>query len=209
MSTQESPGPPDDKSARPGRVRPDPKDPNPFAGPSADGPAPLTLTFYPDPVLRRKCTPYAADEFGPELAALAAKLLETMYIEVGVGLAAPQVSLTRRMISIDVSPERDQGFVLVNPQIVEQRGSENEPERCLSLPHSELEVKVERHAWIKVEYVTPEGEAKTIEADELLARVLQHEIDHLDGILYIDRVSSVKRMTLQKYLKELEREYGA
>ena len=88
MSTQESPGPPDDKAASPSRVRPDPKAPNPFASPSADGPAPLTLTFYPDPVLRRKCTPYAADEFGPELATLAAKLLKTMYIEAGVGLAA-------------------------------------------------------------------------------------------------------------------------
>ena len=204
MSTQESQGPPDDKAARPGWVQPDPKAPNPFAGCRA----PLTLTFYPDPVLRRKCTPYAADEFGPELAALAAKLLKTMYIEDGVGLAAPQVSLTRRLIAIDVSPERDQGFALVNPRIVEQRGSENEPERCLSLPHSELETKVERHAWIKVEYVTPDGEAKIIEADEFLSRVLQHEIDHLDGILFIDRVSSVKRMTLQKYLKELEGEYG-
>ena len=204
MSTQESQGPSGEKAARPDWVRPDPKAPNPFAGHRA----PLTLTFYPDPVLRRKCTPYAADEFGPELAALAAKLLKTMYIEDGVGLAAPQVSLTRRLIAIDVSPERDQGFALVNPRIVEQRGSENEPERCLSLPHSELETKVERHAWIKVEYVTPDGEAKIIEADEFLSRVLQHEIDHLDGILFIDRVSSVKRMTLQKYLKELEGEYG-
>ncbi len=204
MSTQESHGPSVDKTARPGPARPDPKAPNPFAGHRA----PLTLIFYPDPVLRRKCKPYAADEFGPELADLAAKLLKTMYIEEGVGLAAPQVSLTRRLIAIDVSPERDQDFVLVNPRIVEQRGSENELERCLSLPHSELEVKVKRHGWIKVEYVTPAGEAKTIEADGFLSRVLQHEIDHLDGILHIDRVSSVKRMTLQKYLKELERESG-
>jgi peptide deformylase len=170
--------------------------------------APLALAFYPDPVLRKKCTAYADDEFGPELEELAADLLKTMYIEGGVGLAAPQVSITRRMIAVDDSLDRDRGFVLVNPVIVAHEGNLNEPERCLSLPHPDLEANVKRHAQVTVEYRMPGGEARTIEGEELMARALQHEIDHLDGVLFIDHISAIKRMTLRKHLKSLEEQYG-
>ena len=170
-------------------------------------PPPLSIVYYPHPVLRETAEPYEREEFGGELQAFATKILATMYLAKGVGLAAPQVAVSRRLIVIDASEERDHGIALVNPEIVETEGNDTAEERCLSLPHEKLVGDVKRHAWVRCEYSTPSGEPMEIEGDGLLARVLQHEIDHLDGILFVDRVGSSKKLTLRKYLQELEAEY--
>ena len=170
--------------------------------------APLRLVIYPDPILRETCTPYEDAEFGADLESYAEDMLKTMYIERGVGLAAPQVNLNRRIIAIDPSPGQDSGIVLVNPVIVESDGAAKELERCLSMPHEKIEAAVKRPEWVRVEFRTPGGEEDSVEGGGLLARVLQHEIDHLDGVLFTDRLGSMKKMTMRKYLRELEEQYG-
>jgi peptide deformylase len=152
-----------------------------------------------DPVLREKALPVAA--ITPALRALIDDMFETMYAEDGVGLAAPQVGVADRIIVVDLRVEEVEPFALVNPVIVEQsRGTEKGEEGCLSLPG--LKDIVERSTDVIVEGLSPEGAAVRIPADGLLARVLQHEVDHLDGVLFIDRVSPLKRrMLLEKWRK--------
>jgi peptide deformylase len=152
-----------------------------------------------DPVLREKALPVAA--ITPALRALIDDMFETMYAEDGVGLAAPQVGVADRIIVVDLRMEDVEPFALVNPVIVEQsRGTEKGEEGCLSLPG--LKDIVERSTDVIVEGLSPEGAAVRIPADGLLARVLQHEVDHLDGVLFIDRVSPLKRrMLLEKWRK--------
>ena len=144
-----------------------------------------------DPVLRRTTEP--VERFDAELAAFLADLAETMYDADGVGLAAPQVGDSRRATVIDVSEERDGGQLLelVNPRVLRVAGTIPSEEGCLSIPG--LTETIERAAEIEVEYQDRHGARNVVTGTELLSRALQHEIDHLEGILFIDYLGPLKR----------------
>lgn len=153
-----------------------------------------------DPVLRRKTD--EVDEFGPDLAEFVSDLLETMYVADGVGLAAPQVGDVRRVTVIDVGTLRDgsEAVALVNPRVVSTEGKIQSEEGCLSIPG--LVETIERAARVRVEYQDVAGELRSIEGEELLGRALQHEIDHLDGILFIDHLGPLKRRIVVREWKK-------
>lgn len=156
-----------------------------------------------DPVLRRPAEP--VPEVDDEVRALMDDMLETMYAADGVGLAAPQIGLSHRVIVLDVRESDSGPIALVNPRVVEQgRELAREEEGCLSLPG--LSEVVERSAQVTVEGLDRDGELRRIEATGLLARVLQHEIDHVDGVLFIDRVSPLKRKMLLSRWEKLKPE---
>lgn len=144
-----------------------------------------------DPVLRRTTDP--VERFDAELESFLADLTETMYQAEGVGLAAPQVGDSRRVTVIDVSEERDGSAVLelVNPRILRSAGAVPSEEGCLSIPG--LTETIERAAEVEVEYQDRHGERRIVTGTELLSRALQHEIDHLNGILFIDYLGPLKR----------------
>ena len=154
-----------------------------------------------DPVLRQKAAPVAA--VTDAVRALIADMFETMYAEDGVGLAAPQIGVSERVIVIDPRQDDAVPLALVNPSIVEaSEETERAEEGCLSLPG--LNDIVERSAHVIVEGLDREGAPTRIEANGLLARALQHEIDHIDGILFIDRVTPLKRQMLLKRWKKVK-----
>jgi peptide deformylase len=157
------------------------------------------VRLFGDPVLRQQAEKISA--ITPELRRLIADMFDTMYAEEGVGLAAPQVGVGQRVIVVDPRLDEVKPFALVNPEIVElSEDTERDEEGCLSLPG--LKDVVERPARVVVAGTNADGEAQRIDASGLLARVLQHEVDHLDGILFIDRVSPLKRkMMLKKWEK--------
>jgi peptide deformylase len=161
------------------------------------------IVLYPEArdVLTTKCTP--VEEVDEEIQEFVDDLVETMYAANGVGLAAPQVGVTKRVTVIDVSDregEEREVFVLINPEIVEREGTLTWEEGCLSFPS--LYGEVERAEWVKVRALNREGEEYEIEGEGLLAVALQHEIDHLDGVLFIERMSRLKRrMALKEYKK--------
>jgi len=157
------------------------------------------VRLFGDPVLRQKAS--AVTAMTPELRSLIADMFDTMYAEEGVGLAAPQVGVGHRVIVVDPRDDAIRPFALVNPDIVEaSEETERDEEGCLSLPG--LKDMVERPSRVVVTGWNADGEPRRIDADGLLARVLQHEVDHLDGILFIDRVSPLKRrMMLKKWEK--------
>lgn len=136
-----------------------------------------------------------------ELRALIGDMFETMYDAEGIGLAGPQVGISRRVIVVDVNEGEAKPFALVNPRVVESGSRlEKAEEGCLSMPG--LAGAVERPASVVVEGLDPDGRPVTIQAEGLLARCLQHEIDHLDGVLFIDRLSPLKRkMLLSRWRK--------
>ena len=155
---------------------------------------------WPDPVLLKPGAPVSL--FDAKLKQLVEEMFESMYAAQGIGLAAPQIGLSQRLTVIDCSFKKnpDERIVLINPEIVERKGKQLEEEGCLSLP--EIRDKVSRAAWVKVRAQNVKGEWFEIEGTELLARAMQHEIDHLDGILFIDRLSRLKRdLTIRKIKK--------
>jgi peptide deformylase len=155
--------------------------------------------MFGDPVLRAKAAPVA--EITSELRALIDDMFETMYAEDGVGLAAPQVGVGDRIIVVDPRIPDVAPFALVNPIIVEaSEEQERSEEGCLSIPG--LKDIVERPSKVVVEGLSAEGTPVRLPAEGLLARVLQHEVDHLDGVLFLDRLSPLKRrMLLKKWQK--------
>lgn len=163
-----------------------------------------SIRLFPDEVLRVRCEP--VEIFDAELAALVADLIETMHAAPGVGLAAPQVGVTRRVFVVDLSvgEDADQVHVFVNPRIVEEEGQVADVEGCLSIP--ELSEKVERPQRIVVEAQDVAGEPFRIEAEEWLARAICHENDHLDGILFVDRLRGLRREKARRQLKKMVRE---
>jgi len=163
------------------------------------------IRYFGDPVLRERCR--EIEGIDDELQALIDDLMDTMYAADGIGLAAPQVGVTRRVFVYDVrEPEVEPG-VLVNPRIVESEGAVRESEGCLSIPG--LTEIVERSARVLVEGLDRDGEPVRLEAEGLLSRCLQHERDHLDGVLFLDRVSPLKRkMLLKKWSRQEEAEIG-
>ena len=148
-------------------------------------------------------------EFDSELERFAQDMIETMTTNIGVGLAAPQVDDLRSLIIIDVSSEEDEEeenlepFILVNPDIIELSGNCVIEEGCLSIP--EVRVEVERPEEIRVIYQDIKGNKKDLKCDGILARVIQHEVDHLRGRLMIDYLSSVKRDLLKSKLQKISR----
>ena len=159
-----------------------------------------TLRFYGDPVLRRRATPASEDA---DLRALVEDLFDVMYREKGVGLAAPQVGESVRVFVVDVEDEAGrtkQAFV--NPVITRREGTIVGEEGCLSIPGYREDVK--RWAVIEVQAKDETGRPFTIAAEGLLARAIQHEIDHLDGILFLDRLSPIKRKLLEARLKRFQ-----
>lgn len=155
---------------------------------------------WPDPVLLKPGAPVSL--FDAKLKQLVEEMFESMYAAQGIGLAAPQIGLSQRLTVIDCSFKKnpEEKIVLINPEIMERKGKQLEEEGCLSLP--EIRDKVSRAAWVKVRAQNVKGEWFEIEGTELLARAMQHEIDHLDGILFIDRLSRLKRdLTIRKIKK--------
>lgn len=156
---------------------------------------------YPAPVLDEVCRP--VEEIDDDIRLLAADMIDTMRAAPGIGLAAPQVGRPVRVITIDLQPREPKSenlIVLVNPEIVETEGEMTSNEGCLSLP--EFQVDVKRAARVVVEGLDLDGRPVRIEDDGLLAVVCQHEIDHLDGVLLLDRVSSLKRNLYKNRVKK-------
>lgn len=157
----------------------------------------LTIVTYPDPILKKVCAP--VEDVDEEVRRLIDDMAETMYAAPGSGLAAPQVGVDRRVIVYDVSPKSEpkELVVLVNPEIVASNGEEiSMEEGCLSCP--ELTLEIPRAEWIKVQGLDREGRPVTIEAEDFPAIVIQHEIDHLNGQLLVDRLSSLKRNSYRR-----------
>jgi peptide deformylase len=139
------------------------------------------------------------------LKTLVAEMFESMYVAQGIGLAAPQIAISRRLTVIDVSFKKNpkDKLVLINPEIVETRGKQFEEEGCLSLP--EIREKVQRAAWVKVKAQNERGEWFEVEGEELLARAILHEIDHLNGVLFIDRISRLKRELVLHKIRKMQK----
>jgi peptide deformylase len=161
--------------------------------------AKLDVRILGDPILRARAA--EVDQVTPELRQLIDDMFETMYAEEGVGLAAPQVGIGQRIIVIDPHEDGIPGFALINPVIVEssplvERGEEG----CLSIPG--IKDIVERSSTVVAEGLLADGTTRRLEAAGLLARILQHEVDHLNGVLFIDRLSPLKRkLVLAKWQK--------
>lgn len=158
--------------------------------------AQLPILEFPDPRLRTRAVPVT--DFDAPLQQLVADLLETMYAANGVGLAATQVNIHRRLLVADMSDERNQPLALINPQILEKQGSQVYQEGCLSFPG--LYADVTRALKITVQAQDVRGETIRVEAEGPLAVCIQHEMDHLEGKVFVDYLSSLKRALLLKRL---------
>src|SRR5210317_2046991 len=166
--------------------------------------AKLTILEFPDPRLRKQASPvHAVDD---ELRALIDDLFETMYDAPGIGLAATQVDVHKRLLVADVSPDKSDPQVLINPEILEKDGVTVSEEGCLSVPGYYEEVERAEH--IRVRFLDRDGAEAEMEAEGLLAVCIQHEIDHLNGKLFVDYLSEAKRQRIRKKL-EKERRHAA
>ncbi len=162
----------------------------------------LPIVKYGDPVLRRKTA--LVPRIDDELLAAIQIMFRTMYAAPGIGLAANQVGISRRFAVIDLMPEgRRHPFVIVNPVIVERSKTLFEEEGCLSIPG--FNGKIKRSAWVKVNALNEHGLPVVIQGDGLLARCLQHEIDHLNGKLYIDHLPLLQRLRLKRDIARRKR----
>lgn len=162
----------------------------------------LKIYQYPERVLRKETKP--VEVFDENLKQLAQNMAETMYDAPGVGLAAPQVGKSLKIIVVDTSkdPEEQKVFLtMVNPQIIAHEGAQIDEEGCLSVP--DLTAKVKRYKKVTVAYQDLEGNNHEMETEDRFAVVMQHEIDHLNGILFIDHLSSIKRNLYKKKVKKL------
>lgn len=167
----------------------------------------LTILEYPDPRLRTKAS--KVEKVDQKVTKLADDMLETMYAAPGIGLAATQVDEHIRMLVADVSEERDQPYCLINPVIVHAEGEIVHEEGCLSVP--DIYAKVKRAEAIKVEALDKHGQPFELAAEGLLAICIQHEMDHLEGKLFVDYLSELKRQMIRKRLAKnrRNREIGA
>ena len=163
--------------------------------------ATLTILEFPDPRLRTRAAPVEAVD--DALRALIADMFETMYAAPGIGLAATQVDVHRRFMVIDVSEEKDQPLVFINPEIVARDGTGTCQEGCLSVPGIYADVK--RAERVRVKALDRDGRTFEIDADGLLAVCIQHEMDHLEGKLFVDYLSPLKREMVRKKLEKQRR----
>jgi peptide deformylase len=164
--------------------------------------AKLEILEFPDPRLRTKAKP--VEIVDDELRSLVDDMFETMYAAPGIGLAATQVDVHKRLLVTDVSPDKTEPHALINPQIVEKDGEAITEEGCLSVPGYYEEVKRAEH--IRVKFLDREGAETEMEAEGLLAVCIQHEIDHLDGKLFVDYLSEAKRQRIRKRLQKERRQ---
>lgn len=162
----------------------------------------LTLLHFPDERLRKVATP--VEKVDDEIRTLIDDMIETMYAERGIGLAAPQVNVSKRIVVIDVSENRDQPIVLINPEII---STEDEimdmMDGCLSIPDSFA--PTQRLRYLKVKALDRNGDEIELEAADLFAGCIQHELDHLNGKLFIDHLSPLKRQRIEKKQKKLSK----
>lgn len=166
----------------------------------------MKIVQYPHPALRHVCKPLTAID--AKVRKAAEEMLELMYEAKGLGLAAPQVALPYRLIVLNLTGDRtkrDQEGAYVNPVVLERKGSVEDEEGCLSFPG--LYAKVRRAKTVKVQAYNLNGEAVEITASDLAARAWQHEIDHLDGVLFIDKMGTIAKLASRGAIKDFEREY--
>ncbi len=161
----------------------------------------LTILEFPDERLRKKAT--VVKEVDDKIRRLLDDMLETMYESRGVGLAATQVDVHKRIVVIDVSEEKDAPLFLINPEIFEKDGVKESEEGCLSVPG--FFEKVTRAEHIRVRALNRDGNSFEFEATELLAVCVQHEMDHLEGKLFVDHISSLKRQRIKKKLEKIHK----
>jgi peptide deformylase len=161
----------------------------------------LTILEFPDDRLRKKAAEVQVVD--GKIKKLVDDMLETMYLAKGIGLAATQVNVHQRIVVIDVSEEKDNPLCLINPEIIAKDGVEESEEGCLSVPGFFETVKRAEH--IKVKALDKEGKPFEMEADALLAVCIQHELDHLEGKLFVDYISSLKRQRIKKKLEKLHK----
>ncbi len=168
---------------------------------------PLAIVVYPDPVLRRGGKKVTTFDAG--LRDLAARMFEAMYEDGGVGLAAPQVAVEHKLLVLNPSgdkAERSGELVLLNPKITKKKGREFAEEGCLSFPG--IYAEVERFVDITLTYQDLDGADQTLTSNGWLARIIQHELDHLDGVLFVDRLTPADKLRVRSKLDELEQRYA-
>lgn len=163
----------------------------------------LTIIKYPDPRLRQPCAP--VESFDDDLKALVARMLELMKNAEGVGLAAPQVGISRRLFVCNITGESGDAMAFVNPQLADFEGDESAEEGCLSIPEVNVTVKRAKHC--RIDACDLDGNPIAYEGTDLAARCWQHECDHLDGRLIIDRMSAADRIANRRALKRLDPNY--
>ena len=179
---------------------------DPAALPTPDELPRLRVIRYPDPRLRKKSAAVRDDEFGPDLAAFARRLLELMREEQGVGLAAPQVGVNRRVFVMNATGEPGDDRVYVNPILSRPDGESCDEEGCLSLP--EIKVQIWRSLALRLEARDATGGRVDETAEGFVPRIWQHETDHLDGVLITDKMSATEKIAHRKKLKELEKQHA-
>lgn len=151
----------------------------------------FSVEIYPEDVLRQVAQPYTTQEFGEELQLLGEKMLRTMYAHEGIGLAANQINLAKRIIVIDVTEDKSKQYIMINPEIIHSEGETAIEEGCLSVPT--IRDFVPRAEKVTCKYFDPQGNEHIVETDGILAICLQHEIDHLNGVMFFDHLESFKR----------------
>lgn len=161
----------------------------------------LEIRYYGDPVLRKKAL--SVTEVDEAIRELGENLIETMRAENGIGLAAPQVGVSLRLIAVDAGPDRGKPLVLLNPEVADAEGTTVMEEGCLSFP--EIFGKIERAGSITVTGRDLEGKPVRLRLESMEARVFQHELDHLDGVLFIDRMSPSHKIVISGKLKKLRK----
>ncbi|ELR63142.1 Peptide deformylase [Photobacterium marinum] len=161
----------------------------------------LQVLTFPDERLRTVAKP--VEKVTPEIQKIVDDMLETMYDEEGIGLAATQVNVHQRIVVIDLSEERNQPMVLINPEITDKRGEDGIEEGCLSVPGARA--LVQRAAEVSVKALDRDGNEFTFDAEDLLAICVQHELDHLEGKLFVDYLSPLKRQRIKQKMEKLKR----
>jgi peptide deformylase len=164
----------------------------------------LKIVKYPEPVLSQPGEPVT--EFDSDLRNFVADMFETMYAAQGIGLAAPQVGVSKRITVIDLGMGKDpaQKLVLINPEIIFREGKQYEEEGCLSFP--DIREKIQRALKVAIRAQDEHGEWFEMDGEELLSRAFQHEIDHLDGVLFLSRMSALKRDLNLRKIRKMQRE---
>lgn len=162
----------------------------------------LDVVLYPDEKLATVCEP--VEQVDEALNRFIDDMFETMYEHEGIGLAAPQVGVLKRVITIDIEGDKTNQVVLINPEILESSGETGIEEGCLSIPgHRAL---VPRKEKVKVKALNRQGEEIIIDADDLFAICIQHEIDHLNGVLFVDHISNLKRRRIKEKMQKLKKQ---
>ena len=162
----------------------------------------LNILHFPDPRLRKKAAPIKT--VTDDIRQLAQDMLETMYDAPGIGLAANQVDVQKRLVVIDISEDKNDPLILINPEILAKEGEREFEEGCLSVPEAyEAVIRADK---VKIKAVNLDGESFEFDAEGLLATCVQHEIDHLDGKLFVDYLSNLKRQRIKKRLEKHQKQ---